>query len=141
MTGTMPFTLDYPWDNEAGVAALYQRHGKEQWRHAPARKIRGVGRGLEPQEPIASPVTSPGRVMWAPADYMNYQNGKWTVYFLAVPLDTGTYRTISSKQDSPDCPAVYNSPEFVHTDSYHPEVDCIVSDEPVPFDFSTGSGF
>jgi hypothetical protein len=72
---------------------------------------------------------------------MNYQNGKWTVYFLAVPLDTEAYRTISIKQDSPDCPAEYNSPEIVLTDLYQPEMDCIVSKEPVPFDFSTGSGF
>ena len=137
MTGTMPFTLDYPWDNGAGVAALCQRYGKEQWRHAPARKIRGVGRGSD-----HGTNSQPCHFTWegdvGSSGLMNYQNGKWTVNFLAVPLDTGTYRTISSKQDSPDCPAVYNSPEFVHTDSYHPEVDCIVSDEPVPFDFSAG---
>jgi hypothetical protein len=72
---------------------------------------------------------------------MNYQNKKWTVSFSPVALDTEGYRTISTSQDSPDCPAEYNSPEFVHPDSYQPEYDCIVSDEPVPFDFSTGSGF
>jgi hypothetical protein len=140
MTGNMPFTLDYPWDNDVG-AALYNSDTGKNNGGMPLRVKSEVWDGGLTTEADSQPC----HFIWegdvGSAGYMNYQNGKWTVRFLVVPLDTETYRTISIQQDSPDCPATYNSPDFVHTDLSMPEYDCIISEEPVPFDFSTGSGF
>jgi len=140
MTGTMPFTLDYPWDNGAGIALYTSDTGKNNG-GTPLRVKSEVWDGGLTTESDSQPCHFTWEGDVGAAGSMNYQNRKWTVYFLPVALDTETYRTISVRQDSPDCPAEYNSPEFVHPDLYQPEYDCIVSDEPVPFDFSTGSGF
>jgi hypothetical protein len=67
MTGTMPFTLDYPWDNGAGVALYNSDTGKNNG-GTPLRVKSEVWDGGLCTKTDASPVTSPGRVMWAPAD-------------------------------------------------------------------------
>ncbi|WP_292345904.1 MULTISPECIES: hypothetical protein [unclassified Methanoregula] len=140
MKGTVPFTFDYPWDNEARIAIYTSDTGKNGG-GAPLRIKSEVWDGALCTGTDCQPCHFTWEGDVGASGLINYKNGKWTVFFSAVPLDTGPYRTISEKQDSPDCPAMYNSPEFVHYDSYGPEYDCIVSDAPVPFDFSTGSGF
>ena len=140
MTGNMPFTLDYPWDNDMG-AALYNSDTGYNNEYTPLRVKSEVWDGGLTTEADSQPCHFTWEGDVGASGYMNYQKGKWTVNFMVVPLGTENYRTISSKQDSPDCPATYNSPDFVHTDLYVPEYDCIISKEPVPFDFSTGSGF
>ena len=140
MTGTMPFTLDYPWDDGAGVALYTSDKGKNNG-GTPLRVKSEVWDGGLTTKTDSQPCHFTWEGDVGASGLMYYQNGKWTVNFGVVPLDTETYRTISIRQDSPDCPAAYNSPEIVVPDLYDPEVDCIVSQEPVPFDFSTGSGF
>lgn len=140
MTGTMPFTLDYPWDNDAG-AALYNSDTGKNNEYTPLRVKSEVWDGGLTTEADSQPCHFTWEGDVGATGSMNYQKGKWTVKFMVVPVGAETYRTISIKQDSPDCPATYNSPDFVHTDLYTPESDCIVSKEPVQFDFSTGSGF
>jgi len=140
MTGTMPFTLDYPWDDGTGVALYTSDTGKNNG-GTPLHVKSEVWDGGLTTEADSQPCHFTWEGDVGASGLMNYQNRKWTVSFLPVALDTEAYRTISTSQDSPDCPAEYNSPEFVHPDLYQPESDCMVSKDPVLFDFSTGSGF
>ena len=140
MTGNMPFTLDYPWDNDVG-AALYTSDTGKNNEYTPLRVKSEVWDGGLTTEADAEPCHFTWEGDVGATGSMNYQKGKWTVKFMVVPVGAETYRTISIKQDSPDCPATYNSPDFVHTDLYTPEYDCILSEDPVPFDFTTGSAF